>query len=154
MKSPGKRVHPNMPARQTLRHHTAGFTLIELMIAVAIAGIVLSIAVPSYTEYVQRSHRANAKTALLQAAHWMERAATTTGSYPLTESIPAGLLQVEGGRYSVTAISTGVAFTFTASRVASTGQAGDKCGDYVLDQANRKTVINATRMTAQECWAR
>eukprot|EP01136_Pigoraptor_vietnamica_P013455 Opistho-1_new@54474 len=84
------------------RSAAQGFTLIEVMIVVAVIGILSAIALPSYNEYVLRSHRANARAALLQAAQWLERAATAQGSYPAAAAIPAGVLAVEGGRYVVT----------------------------------------------------
>lgn len=58
-----------------------GFTLIELVIAVAIIGILASIAYPSYQEYVTRSRRVDAQAALLGFANAMERHHTRTGSY-------------------------------------------------------------------------
>ena len=136
-------------------HRENGFTLIELMIVVAIIGILVGIALPSYSEYVKRSHRANARNTLIQASQWMERAATSTGSYPVTASVAASILTVEGGRYTATVTSDGAIYTLTATRATGSAQADDKCGDFVLDQANRRTIINgASGMTATECWGR
>ena len=59
------RICPNLQAR--------GFTLIELMIVVAIVGILAAVAYPSYTESVRRGDRSAARSALLDAQQFMER---------------------------------------------------------------------------------
>jgi type IV pilus assembly protein PilE len=135
-----------------------GFTLIELMIAVAIVAILAAVAMPSYTEYIMRSHRSNARTTLVGAAQWMERAATALGSYPPAVSVTGGVMSVEGGRYTVTVVtapagSSPSSFTFTAAPLPGTKQAEDKCGSLAIDQAGRKTVSGAS-LTAAECWSR
>lgn len=131
-----------------------GFTLIELMITVAVVGILSAIAVPAYQGYVQRAGRSDARTVLMQAAQWMERASTASGSYPTGTNIPAEFRSdatVPGGRYTISAASTATTFTFTATRAGS--QSNDPCGNFTLDQAGTRGVASGS-LTADECWGR
>ena len=131
--------------------------MIEVMIVVAIVAVLSAIALPSYQEYIRRGHRAEARAALLQAAQWLERAATATGTYPLTASFPTTLTTMQSGRYTVAVASppasaaSGAAFTLTATPAG--GQVGDKCGSYTLTHSGvRGAASAASGALVTECW--
>lgn len=134
-----------------------GFTLIEVMIVVGVIGILSAIAFPSYQQYVQRSHRANARAAILQTAQWLERAATAQGAYPAAGAIPAGVLQVEGGRYAIT-LPVLTAGTFTLRATPNGAQATDRCAIFQMTHAGVRTQVATAAvpapLTAPECWNR
>ena len=132
-----------------------GFTLIELMIVVAIVGILSAIAYPSYAEYVRRGHRADARAGLLQAQQWLERASTATGVYPTT--LPATLTWASDTtkRYTIgfKGTPTNAAFTLIATRKAGGAQATDRCGDFTVTNTGVRSADNLSGgTTAAECW--
>jgi type IV pilus assembly protein PilE len=122
-----------------MRNRHQGFTLIEVMIVVAIVAIITAVALPNYTEYIRRGHRAEVRANLLQLAQWMERAATANGAYPTTAKNAAAITSAlnaantKTNRYTISMASTASTFTLTAT--PKDAQVGDKCGNYTFNQA-------------------
>lgn len=139
-----------------------GFTLIEMMIVVAMVGILTAVALPSYQEYLRRSARSEAKAGLLQAAQWMERAATVSGVYPTATNtgnanfFPSGLRSVPSNRYAIAlpaADSSNTAYVLTAT--PQNAQVGDKCGTFTLRQnGERNNTGMKSGATSADCWNR
>lgn len=139
-----------------MKHTQQGFTLIELMIVVAVVGILAAIAYPSYAEYIRRGHRADARAGLLQAQQYLERASTATGIYPTT--LPSTLTWSADAakRYTIgfQGTPTNAAFTLIATRKAGP-QATDRCGNFTLTNTGVRSVATGTLAsgtTAVECW--
>ena len=135
----------------TPTHRQIGFTLIELLIALACVALLASLAWPSYQSMTWRSQRAQARAALLQAAHWLERAASANGSYPLAADVPTSVLHMEGTNYKLSVTSTAQSYTLSATPLGA--QANDACGTLVVNHLGVRSVQGASQSAAQ-CWSR
>jgi type IV pilus assembly protein PilE len=111
-----------------------GFTLTELMIVVAIVGVLASIAVPSYRSYVVRANRADAQKALLVMAQAMERYFVANNTYlvctPSCTPSVGNAQSPETGTavYNITlSAATATTYTLTATPVATGTNKNDGC---------------------------
>lgn len=146
------------------KYNQLGFTLIELMIAILIIGILAKLAVSAYTSSIQQAHRTDAKTALLDLATRQEKfysvnnqyTNSATSLYGGSASFPMNV-QSGGTAYyaiqtpTVTAATGSTAATFTAqaTRIAGTTQATDACGDFTITNTG---VVGNVNNTATNCW--
>ena len=140
-------------ARRSGPHRQRGVTLIELMIALMVLAIVVSVAVPGYRQQVIRTHRAEAKQLLLSEATALERCFMNLNAYNAAGCPTAGTyprLMAEG-RYRITATITAGAFTIRA--VPQGEQARDtQCKTLTLTHRMAKGVAGGATETAEYCW--
>lgn len=138
-------------------YRQAGFSLIELVIAVAIVGILAAIAYPSYQEQVRKGKRTDATSGLLQLAQRLERCYTQYNSYTHANCPATPVISPEG-EYSIAIARTQTTFTLTATPVAGGSQQGDdKCATYTYSHTGQKLAyktgaLNAANLHTDYCW--
>ncbi len=142
----------------------SGFTLIEMIITMAIIAILTAIAIPSYTAYIQRSNRGEARGQLLETATWMERWRTERGRYddpasannpPPTPPFPTAYSQSPPppatAKYTIAVAATSVTYTITATPTGV--MTGDVCGNLIVNQSGQR-LFTGGGGTQDVCWNR
>jgi type IV pilus assembly protein PilE len=121
-------MNTKSPAHSGIRHgRSKGFTLIELMIVVAIVAILTTIAYPNYRDYVIRGQLTDATTGLAAVRANMERYYQDNRSYVLVPGFPVpcdNITPIVAGKFSITCVATATPDTFTATAVGANSVAG------------------------------
>jgi type IV pilus assembly protein PilE len=129
----------------------SGFTLIELMVAVVVVAILSAIAIPSYSEYLTRAARVEARTILMENALGMEQVFTLNNNY--NNPVPTlkfGASPKNGTpKYNISIDTT--KFSATEYRLQAVPVKADKCGTFLIDNTGLRSLSGNTA-TVAECW--
>lgn len=126
-----------------------GFSLLELVIALAVVAILLAFAVPTYQRYVQRGERAEAVRLLLAAAACQERVRAQGGYYDTSRCLEGVAANAYEFRIEPPDDSASLAFTLVAE--PKQVRRDDPCGSLSLDQAGTRGIGGAADRLAA-CW--
>lgn len=133
-----------------MRRNSAGFTLMEMLMAVAIIGIIAAVAWPSYQEHVRQARRSVAQADLMELAQWMERRYSVNYNYTnagANPALPFTQSPRTGTAYYNLSFAAAVSKDAFQLRAVPTGpQVGDRCGTLTLNQAGARGAAEAN------CW--
>lgn len=130
-------------------HEDFGFSLLELVIALAVVAILLALAVPAYQRYVQRGERAEAVRLLLAAAACQERVRAQGGYYDTSRCLDDASAAAYDLRIEPPGENASLAFTLVAEPKQLRGD--DPCGSLSLDQAGTRGIGGSAEQLAA-CW--
>lgn len=119
-----------------------GFSLIELMIVVAVVGILAAVALPSYRDHIKKSKRAEAQAYMMAAASRQQQFLVDTRAYGTLANLTSGLPIPSNvsAAYDITMPDpSGTSPTFTLTATPKTAQASEKCGTMTINQTGAKT---------------
>ncbi len=135
------------------RHRALGFTLIELMITVAIVSLLAAVALPSYSAYVMRSRVPVALEGLSTYATRMEQGFQDVGTYGNTTATACLVALPTVAHFTLTCTLSGSGTGFTATATGTTG--GVMAGyAYTIDnQGTRRTTAHPKGTPATNCWS-
>lgn len=136
---------------KSMKRSNTGFTLVELMIVVAIIAILGAIAYPSYIEHVRKTRRAAAAGCMMEANQFMERYYTTNLTYSGATLPALGCMNEVSQFYTVGLNGTPAATTFSLQAVPTTAQNDAKCGTLSIDQKGTKS-ISGSESSAARCF--
>ena len=122
------------------RRRGKGFTLIEIMITVAIVAILAAVAFPSYQNQVRQSRRADAKALMLDLTQQLERRYTTDRTYVNLTAVCGQSVQsptTGTAWYQVSTVCTASAYTVTGTPQGT--QANDVCGTMTINTIGTRT---------------
>lgn len=146
---------------QVVRTQTGGFTLIELVIAVAIVAILSVIALPSYNNYVLKAKRMDAKIALLDMASRQERFFSINNTYTSVAAnlgyaaLPASVPSSGTPTYQIS-VSAASSSAYSLTATPNGDQLKDSCGSYTINQlgvqSNVFSSVPLTTALSADCW--
>ena len=136
-----------------LPHRGRGFTLLEVMIVVAIIAILAAIALPSYSRYVYRTRRADGKNMLMQVAAAQERFYTNYNRYGTMSQLGYTSGTSEKGYYTVTSAngSSGDAQSYVLTATPRGVQQNDSCAELTISETGKKLAPHDNH-TNGDCW--
>lgn len=140
-----------------INRNEKGFTLIELMIVVAIVAILVALALPSFRDVIRKSRRADAMNTIINIQLAQERWRVNNPTYGTLASTSLNIAATSPeGHYGV-AVSGNTATNYTITATPTTGkdQVNDKCGSFTL--TNAASIITKTvggSEAATRCWTK
>lgn len=137
-----------------MQSRTKGFTLLELMIVVMIIAILAAVAIPSYRQYVVRSHRTDAQRALMDVAGRQERYFYSNNGYADTLAKLSASSNMAGSYYTVSIPSaSSTDFTVTATAVGTQQKDDALCQTLSLNRAGVQQSTGSTT-NSPKCWGK